>query len=90
MIQLLSIGKNFGNKISNDFKTFAFSAQIIFFKVEAVLVAQLVERSLPTPKIRGLNPNFGKLYLSIVHLNRKDENKEKEAGKGPSKFFLKF
>ena len=47
----------------------------------AVVVAQLVERSLPTPEIRGSNPNFGKLYLPIV--NRKDKNKEKEAGNGP-------
>ena len=50
----------------------------------AVVVAQLVERSLPTPEIRGSNPNIGKLYLPIVHW--KDENKEKEAGNGP---FLK-
>ena len=33
----------------------------------AVVVAQLVERSLPTSEIRGLNPNIGKLYLPIVH-----------------------
>ena len=50
----------------------------------AVVVAQLVERSLPTPEIRGSNPNIGKFYLPIG--NRKEENKEKEAGNGP---FLK-
>ena len=32
-----------------------------------VVVAQFVERSLPTLEIRGSNPNNGKLYLPIVH-----------------------
>ena len=50
----------------------------------AVVVAQLVEWSLPTPEIPGLNPNMGKFHLPIVHLNRKYENKEKEAKYGPS------
>ena len=49
-----------------------------------MVVAQLVERSLPTPEIPGLNPNIGKFYLPIVHLNRKYKNKEKEAKYGPS------
>ena len=44
-----------------------------------MVVAQLVEWSLLTPVIRGLNPIIGKFYLPIVHLNRKDKNKEKEA-----------
>ena len=52
----------------------------------AVVVAQLVDRSLPIPEIRSSNPNFGKFYLPIVHLNGKDENKEKEVGIGPSFF----
>ena len=50
----------------------------------AVVVTQLVEGLLPTPEIRGSNPNIGKFYLSIVNLERKDKNKEKEAGNGPS------
>ena len=33
----------------------------------AVVVAQLVEWSLPTLEIRGSNPNIGKFYLPIVH-----------------------
>ena len=44
----------------------------------------MVELSLPTPEICGLNPNIGKFYLPIVNLNRKDKNIEKEAGNGPS------
>ena len=52
--------------------------------VLAVVVAQLVERSLPTPEIRGSNPNIGKVLSTNCKLNRKDENKEKEAGNGPS------
>ena len=51
---------------------------------QTVVVAQLVERSLPTTEIYGLNPNIGKFYLPIAHLNRKGENKVKEAGTGPS------
>ena len=44
-----------------------------------MVVAQLAERSLPTTEIRASNPNIGNWKL-----NRKDENKEIEAGKGPS------
>ena len=50
----------------------------------AVVVAQLVERLLPTPEMRGLNPKF---YLPIVHCNRKGKNKEKKAGNGPLKMY---
>ena len=53
----------------------------------AVVVAQLVERSLPTPEICGLNPGIGKFFINqIIYqvYHRKDENKEKEAGNGPS------
>ena len=57
-----------------------------------VVVAQLVERSLPIPEVRGLSPVIGKnllisniFILSTVYW--KDENKEKEAGNGP--FFKK-
>ena len=50
----------------------------------AVVVAQLVEGSLPTPETRGSNVNIGKFYLPIVHLEGKEENKEKVAGNGLS------
>ena len=53
-------------------------------------VAQLVERLLPIPEIRGSNPVIGKnlfilniCLLSTVYWN--DKNKEKEAGNGPLK-----
>ena len=52
-------------------------------KVWAVVVAQLVERSLPTPDIRGSNPNLSKVLSTNCKLNRKDENAEKEARNGP-------
>ena len=49
------------------------------------MVAQLEERSLPTPEIRGLNPIIGKiLSTKCTKKYRKDENKEKEARSGPS------
>ena len=48
------------------------------------MVAWLEEWSLPTPEIRGSNPNIGKVLNYQLLLNRKDENKEKEAGIGPS------
>ena len=59
-----------------------------------VVVAQLVERLLPIPQVRGSNPVIGKklfklnisLLLSTVYW--RDENKEKEAGNGP--FFKKY
>ena len=51
-------------------------------------VAQLVERLLPIPEVRGSNPVIGKnlfkLNISLLStLYWKDENKEKEAGNGP-------
>ena len=52
-------------------------------KLRAVVVAQLVERALPTPEIHGSNPNIGKVLSSNCKLKRKDENKGKEAGNGP-------
>ena len=56
----------------------------------AVVVAQLAERLLPTPEIRGSNPDIGnKLFRMHICklLSIKDENKEKEARNGP--IFLK-
>ena len=56
-----------------------------------VVVAQLVERSLPIPEVRGSNPVIGKKLLTIIVYCQlcieKTKNKEKEAGNGP--FFLK-
>ena len=50
----------------------------------AVVVAQLVEKLLPTLESEIQIPTSANFYLPIVHLNRNDENKEKEAGNGPS------
>ena len=47
-----------------------------------VVVAQLVERSLPTPEVRGSNPVIGKIYMYW-----KDENKEK-SGREMSNFLI--
>ena len=65
-----------------------------FKKLGAVVVAQLVERSLTSLEIRSLNAIFGKvLSIKWYHIvcnfiyqlyRRKDENKEKEAGNGQS------
>ena len=55
----------------------------------AVVVTQLVERSLPTPEVHSSNPVIGKLFyqhLSVYcQLYWKDKNKEKEAGNGQFK-----
>ena len=55
-----------------------------------MVVAQLVERSLPIPEDPGSNPVIGRKIINIEHLYTvncvlKDENKEKEAGNGPFK-----
>ena len=60
------------------------------FSMGSGCVAQLVERSLPIPEVRGSNPVVGKnlIILNIYFLSPvywKDENKEKEAGDGPFK-----
>ena len=57
----------------------------------AVVVAQLVERSLLIPEVRSSNPVISNnLYIEHLliywQLCWKDKNKEKEAGYGP---FLK-
>ena len=52
-------------------------------------MAQLVEWSLPIPKVHGSNPVIGKIYferLFIVNCIEKTKIKKKEAGNGP---FLK-
>ena len=54
------------------------------WRVWAVAVAKLVERLLPTQEILGSNPNIHKVISTNCKFNRKDENKEKEAGNGPS------
>ena len=46
-------------------------------------MAQLVEWSLPTPEIRGFESRHRQNFIYQLY-NRKDKNKEKEAGKGPS------
>ena len=48
----------------------------------AVVVAQLVERSLLTPDIRSLNPNIGKILSANCAFIMIDKNKEKEGGGG--------
>ena len=57
-----------------------------------VVVAQLIERLLPIPEVRGSNPVIGKNLCSTFTVNctyRKDENKEKEAGNVPLKLYFK-
>ena len=59
------------------------------FKKRAVVVALLVEQSLPAPEVRGSNPVFGKsLYgpFAYCQLYCRDEYKEKEAANGPLKY----
>ena len=47
-------------------------------------LSQLTVRSLPIPEDPGSNPFIGKWYCTYLLLTicRKDENEEKEAGKG--------
>ena len=33
---------------------------------EAVVVAQLTEKSLPTPEFRGSNPDICKIYITYI------------------------
>ena len=54
-------------------------------------MAQLAERSLPTPEVRSSNPDIGNISnINCQLLSRKDENKEKEAGNGPFKKRLDY
>ena len=48
-------------------------------------MAQLVERSLPNPEVRGSNPVIGKIYWTFIYcqLYWKDENKEKRGREWP-------
>ena len=61
----------------------------MFKSLGAVVVAQLVERSIPIPEVCGSNPVIGYKFIYILNICLlstvywKDENKEKEAGNGP-------
>ena len=50
-------------------------------------MAQLAQRVLPTPEVRGSNPDIGEFYVEYLftycQLYFKDENNEKEAVNGP-------
>ena len=48
-----------------------------------MVVAQLLEQSLQTPKVRGSNPVILFMFSILTVLKRKNE--EKEAGHGPFK-----
>ena len=48
-----------------------------------MVVAQLVEQSLPTPEVRGSNPVIGKIYM-YYQLYWKDEIKEKRGRERPN------
>ena len=50
-----------------------------------MVVAQLVERLLPTPEVPSSNPVIGEIYIEHCLLYRKDENKVKE---GMARFFF--
>ena len=61
-------------------------AKKVKYEAWAVVVAQLVERSLPIPEVRGSNPVIGKnlsIHLTIVYCQLCIEKKKKEAGDGP-------
>ena len=68
------------NEKDSKLKTF------LFLLIRAVVVAQLVEQSIPTPEVRGFNLVIGKLYITYVSSVLKRRNKEKDAGNCP---FLK-
>ena len=62
----------------------------------AVVVAQLVERSLPIPEVRGLNPVISKnlffyieLLFTVNCVLKKAKIKKKEAENGPFKNVFK-
>ena len=63
--------------------------RILILNLWAVVVAQWVERSLPTSEIRSSNPVIGKFYLLLFALKscvvKTKTVNEKEAGKGPFK-----
>ena len=54
----------------------------------AVVVAQLAERSLPTPEIRGLNPDIGNI-LNIFYLSIAIQKRRKIKKKRPGMAHLK-
>ena len=49
----------------------------------AVVVARLVERSIPTQEIRGSNLKISKVLPTNYKLNRKDENRRKRGREWP-------
>ena len=51
-----------------------------------MVVAQLVERSIPTPEIHGSNPVIGKMYMYLLPtVDIEKDEKKKEAVNGSLK-----
>ena len=51
--------------------------------IRRLVVAQLMQRQLPIPDVRGSNPDIGKIYnenLCIVNCNEKAKIKKKRPG----------
>ena len=59
-------------------------------KVWAVVVAQLVERSLPTPDVRGSNPDIGKVLSTNCTLEKTKIKKKRPGMAHLLKKSLKF
>ena len=58
--------------------------------IRAVVVAQLEERSLPIPEIRGSNPVIGyNIYYHLYLKNCIEKTKIKKKRPGTAQFFLK-
>ena len=74
----------FLTRLEKRLKTF-----VINIRLWAVAVAQLVERSLPIPEVRGSNPVIAKFIDHLFNVNwiEKIKIKKKEAGNGS--FFIK-
>ena len=53
-------------------------------KFWVVVVAQLIERSLPTPEVCCSNPVIGEIFIELSNVLKR-QNKEKEGGNGPFK-----
>ena len=53
--------RDFWPNIKFSRQTLSTQREICPILVRGVVVAQVVERSLPTPQIRGLSPNIGKV-----------------------------
>ena len=82
--EFLNMVKEYTWNVWNSQQIYIFKGRSLYL-LRVVVVAQLVEWSLPIPEVCGSNPITSKVFIeySLLSTVLKRRKKEKEAGNGP-------